>query len=155
MTPTGTNLLGLVKHLVGIEFGYLGVSVGRPAPVRLPWIEDATAWANQDMWADSGESRDYLIELYRTAWVHSDANLRDLGGSAPATVPWWPDDRKETTLGLLAERVLTDTARHAGQADILRELLDGRGGRDKGSLGDDAWWARYVAQVQAAANQYR
>jgi len=36
MTPSGTNLLGLVKHLAGIEMEYLGVCVGRPPAVELP-----------------------------------------------------------------------------------------------------------------------
>jgi hypothetical protein len=155
MTPTGTNLLGLVKHLIGIEFGYLGVSVDRPAPVPLPWIEVATLHTIQDMWATPAESRDYIVDLYRSAWVHSDTNIRELGRSAPATVPWWPADKKHTTLGALAERVLTDTARHAGQADILRESIDERAGRDKATLGDGTWWAEYVAQVQTAADGFR
>lgn len=42
MTPTGTNLLGLVKHLAGLEYGYLGESLGRPAPETMSWIEDGT-----------------------------------------------------------------------------------------------------------------
>ena len=49
VTPTGTNLLGLVKHLAGNEFGYLGDSVGRPAPVKLPWYEDESVWDGADI----------------------------------------------------------------------------------------------------------
>ena len=37
MTPTGTNLLGLVKHLAAIEYGYFGDTFGRPGPT-FPWI---------------------------------------------------------------------------------------------------------------------
>src|ERR1700689_2210756 len=44
MTPTGTNLLGLVKHLAGLEYGYLGESPGRPGPETLPWVEDGSIW---------------------------------------------------------------------------------------------------------------
>src|SRR3954471_25094667 len=51
LTPTGTNLLGLVKHLIGVEFGYLGDSVGRPVPVTLSWYEDESVWDGADMWA--------------------------------------------------------------------------------------------------------
>lgn len=40
MTPTGTNLLGVVKHLIGIEVGYLGTCPGRPFDEPLPWIHD-------------------------------------------------------------------------------------------------------------------
>ncbi len=35
----GTNLLGLVKHLADIEFGYFGDTFGRPFPGKLPWDE--------------------------------------------------------------------------------------------------------------------
>ena len=51
MTPTGTNLLGLVKHLAGLEYGYLGESFGRPAPETMCWIEDGSIWQGADMWA--------------------------------------------------------------------------------------------------------
>lgn len=56
MTPTGTNLLGLVKHLAGLEYGYLGESLGRPGPETLPWVEDGSVWDGADMWALPGES---------------------------------------------------------------------------------------------------
>ncbi len=56
LTPTGTNLLGLVKHLAGIEFGYLGDCVGRPPPVTLPWNEDGSVWDGADMWAAADQS---------------------------------------------------------------------------------------------------
>jgi len=49
LTPTGTNLLGLVKHLAGLEYGYLGESFARPAPEALPWVEDGSIWQNADM----------------------------------------------------------------------------------------------------------
>jgi hypothetical protein len=57
MTPTGTNLLGLVKHLAGIELSYLGSCVGRPSEIRLPWVEDGSIWENADIWATAAESR--------------------------------------------------------------------------------------------------
>lgn len=67
LVPTGTNLLGLVKHVAGIELGYLVESVGREAP-KLPWNEDGSVWESADMWAKPDESREYLADLYRTAW---------------------------------------------------------------------------------------
>ena len=48
-------------------------------------------------------------------------------------------------------RVLVDTARHAGQADIVRELIDGRGGSDQESFGDAQAWRAYVARIERAA----
>ena len=53
ITPTGTNLMGLVKHLASMEYGYLGDCFGRPAPEPLPWVEDGSVWDGADMWAPS------------------------------------------------------------------------------------------------------
>ncbi|GAA3987463.1 DinB family protein [Allokutzneria multivorans] len=155
MTPSGTNLLGLVKHLIGIEFGYLGDSVGRPAPVVLPWIEDDSVWQNGDMWAKADESREYLVELYRTAWRHSDESIATLGLDAPASVSWWPEKRRKTTFGHVLIRTVAETAQHAGHADVIREMIDGRGGGGQNELGDENWWKDYVARIQAAAEEHK
>ncbi len=155
MTPSGTNLLGLVKHLTGIEVGYLGDSVGRPAPVVLPWVEDESIWDGADMWATSEESRDYLVDLYRAAWQHSDESIHQLGLDAPAQVSWWPEERRTTTVGSLLVRVVAETAQHAGHADIVREMVDGRAGSDHDGAGDATYWAAYVERVQQAADLHR
>jgi uncharacterized damage-inducible protein DinB len=155
MTPTGTNLLGIVKHVAGCEFGYLGDCVGRPAPVTMPWYEDGSVWDGADMWATAEESRAELLDLYRRAWRHSDESIERLGLGAPATVPWWAEGKRQTTLGSLLVRVLTDTAEHAGHADILRETIDGVGGRDQAEFGGQEYWAGYVATIQAAADRHR
>jgi len=155
MTPTATNLLGLVKHLVGIEFGYLGDCVGRPAPVPLPWVEDDSVWESADMWAKADETREYIVDLYRQAWRHSDESIDQLPLDAPASVPWWPEGGRTTTFGSLLVRVLKDTAQHAGQADIVRESIDGQAGRDHNTTGDEQWWTNYVKNVQEAADQHR
>jgi hypothetical protein len=155
MTPTGTNLLGLVKHLAGIELGYLGDCVGRPSPVRLPWVEDDSIWDGADMWATAEEAREDLLDLYRTAWQHSDESIDQLGLDAPAEVSWWPEERRQTTLGSLLVRVVAETAQHAGHADIIREMIDGRAGSDHDAAGDEARWADYVARVQEAADRHR
>lgn len=153
-TPTGTNLLGIVKHLVGVEVGYLVESVGREAPV-LPWNEDGSVWEGADMWARADESREWILGLYRTAWQLSDASIATLPLDAPATVAWWPEERRVTTFGHVLVRTLTDTAQHAGHADILRELADGQAGRDRDEQGDAAQWAEYVARIRAAADAHR
>jgi hypothetical protein len=155
MTPTATNLLGLVKHLAGGELGYLGDCVGRPAPVRLPWVEDGSIWDSADMWAAPSETREELVELYRTAWRHTDESIERLPLDAPASVPWWPEERRKTTFGSLLVRVTAEAAHHAGHADIVRELIDGRGGADREDIGDTAWWDRYRERVQDAAERHR
>jgi hypothetical protein len=154
LVPSGTNLLGLVKHLTGIELGYLGASVGRPSPVRLPWEDDGSVWESADMWATPDQSRDYLLGLYRRAWQHSDESLAAVPLDAAASVAWWSEGKRDTTFGHLVARVLAETAHHAGHCDIVRELIDGRGGQDSEVL-DDAGWSAYAAKIQAAADTFR
>ncbi len=128
--------------------------MGRPGPV-LPWNEDGSVWESADLWATAEESREYLVALYREAWGHSDASLAALPLEAPAEVSWWAPERRRTTFGHLVARVVAETARHAGHADILRETIDGQAGRDHESQGDRAWWDHYVATIQAAADAHR
>ena len=155
LVPSGTNLLGLVKHLTGIELNYFGACVDRTPPVTLPWEEDGSIWEGADMWATPDQSREYLLDLYRTAWRHGDETLAVLPLDAPASVPWWPEERRETTFGHLVVRVVDETAHHAGHCDIVRELIDGRGGGDHDDIGSEEFWTTYVAKVQAAADPFR
>src|SRR5688500_3160332 len=102
--PSGTNLLGLVKHLAGIEVTYLGDCVGRPAPFTMPWVDDGSIWDSADMWATADQSRDYILGLYRAAWVHSDDAIAELSLDAPASVAWWSESQRATTFGHLLVR---------------------------------------------------
>jgi len=133
MTPTGTNLLGLVKHLSGVELGYFGDTFGRPFFEEAPVWYGMDAEENADMWATPDESREQIVELYRAAWRHSDATVRELPLDTVGRVPWWPEDRCEVTLHHVLVRVLGDTQRHAGHADIVRESLDGAVGWEVGN----------------------
>lgn len=155
MTPTGTNLLGLVKHVTGVEAGYLCESVGRPAPVRLPWIEDDSVWDSADMWATTDQSREYIAGLYKDVWQYSDQSLAELPLDAPAEVSWWSAEKRHTTFGSLLVRVVSETAHHAGHADIVREMIDGSAGKDHDDAGDEEWWRAYVAKIQQAADAHR
>jgi Protein of unknown function (DUF664) len=153
VTPTGTNLLGLVKHLAGLEYGYLGESFGRPAPETLSWVEDGSIWQGADMWARPDESSEYIIGLYRRACAHADRVIADLDLDSPGSVAHWPEDRRNTTLGVLLIRMVAETAQHAGHADIVRELIDGKGGPDQDAL-DEPGWREYLSRVQAAADAF-
>jgi uncharacterized damage-inducible protein DinB len=123
LTATGTNLLGLVKHLATWEVRYLGEVFNRPFPEPLPRWQDSDG---SDLWVTEGESREQIIDFYRRAWDHADATIRTLPIDAPGHVPWWP--RPDVTLFSVLVHVLSDTTRHAGHADILREQLDGQTG---------------------------
>ncbi|MDF6019720.1 DinB family protein [Streptomyces sp. JH34] len=154
LTPTGTNLLGLVKHVAGVEFGYLGDTFGRPSGEPLPWVDEG-AESNADMWATADESREQIVELYRRSWTHADATIEVLPLDAVGTVPWWPPHRAEVTLHHAMVRVIADTQRHAGHADIVRELIDGAVGMREDNVavppGDASFWEAHRSRLEHAA----
>jgi uncharacterized damage-inducible protein DinB len=156
MVATGTNLLGLVKHLASVEAGYFGATFGRPFEEPLPWFDEG-AEPNADMWATPEESREQLVGLYRRVWAHSDATIEALPLEATGQVPWWPPERREVTLHRVLVHMIAETDRHAGHADIVRELIDGAAGlrRDNDNMapGDEAWWASYRDRLERAARQ--
>ena len=136
LVPSGTNLLGLVKHLTGIEYVYLGTSVGRPPAEVLPWEADGSVWDGADMWVKPDESAEYITGLYREACAHSDRSIAELELDAPAEVPHWAPQRSGTRRSEHCwSRVVDETAHHAGHADIVRELIDGQGGSDSDAAG--------------------
>lgn len=154
LTPTGTNLLGLVKHVASVEAGYFGECFGRPFEEPLPWFAD-DAEPNADMWATADESRDEIVGLYRKVWAHSDETIAALPLDAIGRVPWWPADRAEVTLHRILIHMIAETHRHAGHADIVRELIDGRVGLREGNDNmapvDDSWWASYRERLERVA----
>jgi uncharacterized damage-inducible protein DinB len=155
MTPTGTNLLGLVKHLATVESGYLGAVFGRPFPEQMPWdAEDADV--NADMWATPDESREYITGLYRRVWAHSDATVEALALDAAGHVPWW-GDRNPVTLHWILIHVIAETNQHRGHMDVIRETIDGAVGMraDNSNLPeqDQAWWQGYRDRLEEAAKQ--
>lgn len=156
MVPTGTNLLGLVKHVASVELGYFGATFGRPSDEPLPWFED-DAEPNADMWATADESWEQVVALYHRAWAHADATIEALALDATGRVAWWPDDRSEVTLHQILVHMIAETHRHAGQADIVRELIDGaaglREGNDNMAPGDQAWWASYRDRLERVARE--
>src|SRR3954447_210150 len=155
MTGSGTSLLGIVKHVASVELGYFCDCLGRPHGLDLGWDnEEAFEWG-ADMYATADESREMLLDLYRQAWALGDANVRELGLDAPGSVPWWREDQRETTVGRLVVHMLDETAHHAGHADIVREAIDGRGGRDHDDFGDAEKWTAFVARIQEAADAHR
>jgi uncharacterized damage-inducible protein DinB len=154
LVPSGTNLLGLVKHLTGIEYVYLGTSVGRPPAQPLPWEEDGSVWEGADMWALPSEASAYLTDLYQQACEHSDESLALLDLDTAAEVPHWAEGQRGTTFGALLVRVVDETAHHAGHADIVRELIDGKGGKDANLL-DSTGWHEYFGKLQQAAETFR
>lgn len=156
MTPTGTNLLGLVKHVGSMELGYFGEVFGRPAEEPLPWLGPGSE-INADMWATADQSRDWVVGFYRRAWAHADGTIEALELDAPGSVPWWPPERRDVTLHQILVHVIAETARHAGHADIVRELTDDQAGMRADATNmpdvDEQWWAAYVQRLRRVAEE--
>jgi hypothetical protein len=94
---------------------------------------------------------------YREAWARSDATIRELPLEAPGRVPWWPQDRNPVTLHWILVHVATETHRHAGHADIVRELIDGAAGlrKENSNMPDvgGRWWAHHRGELERVAEE--
>ncbi|MDI3406901.1 DinB family protein [Streptomyces cavernicola] len=150
LTATGTNLLGLVKHVATVEARYLGEVFDRPSPEPLPRWQDSDG---SDLWAAEDETREQITAFYRRTWDRSDATITQLPLDTPGHVPWWPEPRPNTNLFAVMAHVLAETVRHTGHADILREGIDGRTGLRAAHEReiDEAARAAHFAKVERAA----
>jgi hypothetical protein len=156
LVPTGTNLLGLVKHAATVETGHFGAAFGRPFPEPLPWLAD-DAEPNADMWATAEESREQIVRLYRRVWTHSDATIEAVSLDTVGHVPWWPPEHSAVTLHRILVHTIAEDHRHAGHADIVRELIDGSAGllsgHDNMAPGDQAWWESHRSRLERVARE--
>jgi uncharacterized damage-inducible protein DinB len=156
MTPTGTNLLGLVKHVASVELDYFGEVFGRPSGRVLPWFADG-AEPDADMWATPEQTRAEIVELHHFSAAHTDATIEALPLDAPGVVPWWREERRNVTLHQMLVHMCAETAQHLGHADIIRELIDGSAGQGPNDPNlpqrGAAEQAAYVEQLEAAARE--
>jgi hypothetical protein len=156
LTPTGTNLLGLVKHSTFTHVGYFGDAFGRRTDASLARLSGRAGPA-AEFWAKPDESRQDILASYRDAWALSDATITELPLDAVGNVWWWGD--AAVTLHNVLVHVTADTQRHAGHADIVRELIDGSVGMLQGvdnlHIRDPAEQVRFHDQVEAAATGFQ
>ncbi|MBB4691872.1 DinB family protein [Paractinoplanes abujensis] len=155
LVPTGTNLLGLIKHCASIEAGYFGATFGRPYPEPMPWIDDDDAEPNADMWATASETREDIVALYRRVQAHAAETFAAVPLDGKGAVPWWPAESREVPLHRVLVHVTAEVQRHAGHADVVRELIDGAAGlSDKNSNmpeADAQWWVDYRNRLEDVA----
>ncbi|GAB7006569.1 DinB family protein [Nocardioides sp. AN3] len=157
-TPTGTSLIGIVKHCLNVEAGYFGPTFGRRVPMAdelIPFSAFETD-PQVDWYASESETAAGLIDLYRRVGGYVDATIEELPLDSVGRVPWWPPERGEVTLQRIIVHVTEDVARHAGHADILREQIDGATGLNtrNSNVPDDIDWPAYVAKLTALAERY-
>lgn len=158
-TPTGTNLLGIVRHVANVEIGYFGPTFGRewPDPGAELVVDDADYDADPqaDWWVPAEIAAADVVAFYRDVWAFSDATIAELALDARGAVPWWSEERREVSLQRIIVHVISDTTRHAGQADILREAIDGAAGLkvDATNL-PEVDWPAYVTRLTRVADAF-
>ena len=156
-TPTGTNLIGIVKHMVNVEIGYFGDTFGRdwPTPHERVSEEQFETDPQTDWYATEDETCAGIVDLYRRVWHFADETIDGLPLDALGRVPWWPEERGTVTLHRILVHVIEDLARHLGHADILREQIDGAVGLlDGNSNLPDQDWPAYVARLTELAERF-
>lgn len=156
LTPTGTNLLGLVKHVAMVEWNYLGACFDRAVTEDVPEFDPPEF---SDMWARAEETRDSILEFYARVAANTATVVEELSLTTRGYVGHWPSDRRNATLQELLVRMVGETNRHAGHADILRESLDGRAGAHPAKTNlpeeSDAWWAEYRQRLEGVARGFK
>jgi uncharacterized damage-inducible protein DinB len=123
MTPSGTNLLGLVKHLAAVEYGWFGTTFGRPIE-PLPFDENDE---DADLRVRTDETTQDILAFYARARATADQTIAELNLDDTGTA-WFGD---AVSLRWVLIHMVEETARHAGHADIVRELIDGMTGDHK------------------------
>ncbi|MEM9565631.1 MAG: DinB family protein [Actinomycetota bacterium] len=150
MTPTGTNLIGLVKHLTWIEGWYLCEFFDRERPrLDWEWEQDADWGHHSHLYAKPEETTEDLLAAYRATTAAADRSIDELGLDAIGT--HWSGESVSLRSMVLA--VLVDTVRHAGHGDIVRELIDGATGDRNAPSGfygvtDEDYRTTYLARVR-------
>ena len=120
VVASGTNMLGLVKHLAAVEFGWFCTTFGRETE-PLPFDDDDE---NADLRVETHETTADILTFYARARAAADVAIDELDldtiGTSWAAFP--------VSLRWVLVHMIEETARHAGHLDIARELLDGATG---------------------------
>lgn len=156
-TPTGTSLIGIIKHVLNTEAVYLGATFERPFPQADELVRDEAYEADPqaDWYATADETTAGIIDLYRRVIAHCEQTVEQLALDTVGHVRHWGG--KEVTLHWILVHNFNDLAQHNGQADILREEVDGSTGwRQPGDNVPEGYdWPAYVTKLNALAETFR
>ncbi|MEV0840072.1 DinB family protein [Actinocatenispora sera] len=154
-TPTGANLLGIVKHALSTEVVYFGPTFGRewPTPDELVSADDPDPHA--DWYATEDETAAQIIDRYRRVQAFADETIDALPLDATGHVAHWGGT--EVPLHEVMVHKTVDLQRHAGHADILREQIDGSVGllprHDNCPMSPT--WPVHTKRLTAIADRFR
>lgn len=118
VVPSGTTLLGIVKHLAYVERGWFQENVANE-PFDYPFPEDDP---DADFRIGDDETSEQIFELYRAACERSRAALAAASLDDPILNP---KRSRDYNVRWVVVHMIEETARHVGQADIIREQIDG------------------------------
>jgi uncharacterized damage-inducible protein DinB len=125
MVDSGTNLLGLVKHLAAVEYGWFCQTFGRPVEAKCSEIESLLDdEPNADLQVAPAESTQHIVAFYARACAAADDSINEADLVAMGT-SW---DGNQVSMRWVLIHMIEETARHAGHMDIMRELIDGATG---------------------------
>lgn len=153
-TPTGMNLLGIVKHALNTEVLYFGPCFGREWPTSEELVPAGGTDPQADWYATAQEWAAGLVDLYQRVQAFADETIDALSLDAIGHVSHWGG--AEVTLHEIMVHKIVDLQRHAGHAHILREQIDGSTGllRAASNLPRDWDWPAYVAKLTALAERF-
>jgi uncharacterized damage-inducible protein DinB len=117
LVRSGTSLLGLVKHLAAVEYGWFCDTFGRPTE-PLPFDDDDP---DADLRIEGDETTADILAFYERARATADRSIDEIGIEETGTA-WFGEP---VTMRWVLIHMVEETARHAGHVDILRELIDG------------------------------
>ncbi|MGN6301610.1 MAG: DinB family protein [Angustibacter sp.] len=156
-TPTGTSLIGIIKHVLNVEAVYLGATFGRPFPHAEELVAESAYEVDPqaDWYATAEETTAGIIDLYRRVIAHCEQTVDLLDLDTVGHVRHWGD--REVSLHWILVHNFNDLAQHNGQADILREQVDGSvGWRSPGDNVPDRYdWPAYVAKLTGLAERFQ
>jgi uncharacterized damage-inducible protein DinB len=122
-SSSALSIGGLIKHVAAVEEFWIGLVAGRQEPAR----DEADHSAGFRL--ESFESLASVLERYAAAAARTEEVVRsvpvDRAVQVPHDVPWFPKDLDHWTVRWVLLHLITETARHAGHADIVGETLDG------------------------------
>ncbi|MCD1284298.1 MULTISPECIES: DinB family protein [unclassified Brevibacterium] len=157
-TPTGFNLLGVVKHMSQVEIGYFGDTFDRPWPNRAEVVTlvQIDADPQADWYATEAETAESVFDLYRRVIEFVETSVDSLPLDAVGTVPHWSAPENSVTLGQIMVHVLVDLTRHLGQVDIIRESIDGQVGLSAASpnMPEGHDWDAYSQKLRRIAERF-